>query len=91
MQDATVSHPPYASDSVAMPRRNSRVKPAYRENEDELLARVLVTSWTLVTGRTLRAGVPPRSHSEEELIGFWADDEIAAVATVLSPDAAGLP
>jgi hypothetical protein len=90
-QDATVSHPPYASDSVAMSRRNSRVQPVYRENEDELLARVLVTSWTLVTGRTLRAGVPPRSHSEEELISFWADDEIVTVGLALSSGAAGLP
>jgi len=77
MQDTTVSHRPRASDSVAMSRRNARVKSVYRENEDELLARVLVTSWTLATGRTLRAGVPPHSHSEEELISFWADDLIA--------------
>jgi hypothetical protein len=78
MRDTTVSQPPYASDSDAMSRRNSRAQPSYRENEDELLAQVLVTSWTLVTGRTLRAGVPPHSHSEEELISFWADDETAA-------------
>jgi hypothetical protein len=31
-------------------------------DEDELLARVLITSWTLATGRTL---------------SFWADDLIA--------------
>ncbi len=29
------------------------------------------------TGRTLRTGVPPRSHSEDELISSWADDQIA--------------
>ena len=52
MQDTTVSHRPHASDSGAMSRRTARVKSVYRENEDELLARVLVTSWTLVTGRT---------------------------------------
>jgi hypothetical protein len=91
MQDTTVSPPAYASDSAPMPRRNSRAKPVYREDEDELLARVLVTSWTLVTGRTLRAGVPPHSHSEEELISFWADDHIAVGRSVLPPGGAQLP
>jgi hypothetical protein len=37
-----------------------------------LLARVLITSWSLNTGRT-----PPQSSTEEELIRFWADDLIA--------------
>jgi hypothetical protein len=91
MQDTSVSHPPCANDSAAMSRRNSRARPAYRENEDELLARVLVTSWTLVTGRTLRAGVPPHSHSEEELISFWADEQTATAGPALSSDAARLP
>ena len=77
MQDTTVSPGPGASDSAAMSRRNLRVITGDRENEDELLARVLVTSWTLATGRTLRAGVPPRSHSADELISFWADDQMA--------------
>ncbi len=90
MQDTTVSPPGHASDSGPLPRRNFRAKPAYREDEDELLARVLVTSWTLVTGRTLRAGVPPHSHSEEELISFWADDHLAAGRPVLFPGAAEL-
>ena len=48
--------------------------------EDELLARVLITSWSLTTGRTLR-GVPPQSLTEDELIGFWADDHIRAPRT----------
>jgi hypothetical protein len=77
MQDTTVSHTPCASDSSAMSRCNLRVKPVDWGNDDELLARVLVTSWTLATGRILRAGVPPRSHSADELITFWADDQIA--------------
>ena len=77
MQDTTVSHRPYASDSGAMSRRNLRGKTVDRGNEDELLARVLITSWTLATGRALRAGVPPHSHSADELISFWADDQIA--------------
>lgn len=77
MQDTTVSHGPGASDSSAMSRRNLSVITGDWENEDELLARVLVTSWTLATGRTLRAGVPPCSHSADELISFWADDQMA--------------
>jgi hypothetical protein len=68
MQDTAVSHTPGV------------VKPVNREDEDELLARVLITSWTLATGRTLRPGVPPHSHTEEELISFWADDQIAIAA-----------
>jgi hypothetical protein len=77
MQDTTVSRTPCASDSSAMSRRNLRVTPVDWGNEDELLARVLITSWTLATGRTLRMGVPPHLHSAEELISFWADDQIA--------------
>lgn len=87
MQDITVSHRPRATDSAALSQRNARVKSVYRENEDELLACVLVTSWTLATGRTLRAGVPPHSHSEEELISFWADDLIATAVRAARPDA----
>jgi hypothetical protein len=78
MQDTTVYHTSRASDSRALSRWNFLVKPvADWGNDDEILARVLVTSWTLVTGRTLRAGVSPRSHSADELISFWADDLIA--------------
>ncbi len=77
MQDTTVSTLVRASDSDAIPRCNFRRGRADRGDEDELLARVLITSWTLATGRTLRAGVPPRSHSADELITFWADDQNA--------------
>jgi hypothetical protein len=38
---------------------------------------VLITSWSLATGRTLRGG-PPQSLTENELISFWADDHIPA-------------
>ena len=74
MQDTTVSHRPCASDSGAMSRRDLRAKPG---DDDELLARVLITSWTLATGRTLRPGVCPQSLPADELISFWADDLIA--------------
>jgi hypothetical protein len=77
MPDTTVSHGRRAGDSGAMWRRNLRARPVDWGNEDEMLARVLITSWTLATGRSLRAGVPPQSLSPDELISFWADDLIA--------------
>ncbi len=77
MQDTTVSGIRYASDSGANTRRRFFSRAVYRPNEDELLARVLITSWSLATGRTLRGGVAPQSLSEDELISFWADDLIA--------------
>jgi hypothetical protein len=40
-----------------------------------LLARVLITSRSLATGRTLRH-VAPQALTEDELISFWADDEM---------------
>jgi hypothetical protein len=70
----------FASDSGANSRRRVFSRAARRANEDELLARVLVTSWSLTTGRTLR-GVPPQSLAEDELISFWADDHIPAPRT----------
>jgi hypothetical protein len=44
------------------------------DEEDALLARVLITSWSLASGRTLRSDVPPHQLTEDELIAFWADD-----------------
>jgi hypothetical protein len=43
-------------------------------SDDELIARLLIHTWTLATGKTLRCDVPPHELSEEELIGFWSDD-----------------
>jgi hypothetical protein len=77
MQDTTVSGIHDAGDSGANARRRFFSRAVYRPNEDELLARVLITSWSLATGRTLRAGVTPQSLTEDELISFWADDQIA--------------
>ena len=45
---------------------------------DEILARLLITSWTLATGRTLRGDVRPQMLSAEELISFWADEQMTA-------------
>jgi hypothetical protein len=76
MQDTTVSGMRYASDSAGNARRRFFGRADFPANEDELLARVLITSWSLTTGRTLR-GVAPQSLTEDELITFWADDQIA--------------
>jgi hypothetical protein len=78
MQDTTVSGMCFASDYSAKSRRRFFSRAVRHANEDELLARVLITSWSLATGRTLR-GVPPQT--EDELISFWADDHIPAPRT----------
>ena len=80
MQDTTVSGMCFASDSGAKSRRRFVGRAVQHANEDELLARVLITSWSLTTGRTLR-GAPPQSLTEDELISFWADDHIPAPRT----------
>lgn len=49
----------------------------HHQSEDDLLAFLLVNTWTLITGRVLRSDVPPSQLSVEELIDFWADDFIA--------------
>jgi hypothetical protein len=78
MQDTNVSGIRYASDSGANARRGFFSRAVSRPDEDELLARVLITNWSLATGRILRTGVAPQSLTEDELISFWADDQIAA-------------
>ena len=79
MQDTTVSDIHLANDSGAKPKRGFSSRAVRHANDDELLARVLITSWSLATGRTLR-GVP-QSLTEDELISFWADDHIPASRT----------
>ena len=80
MQDTTVSGIRFGSDSCAKPRSIILSLAVQHANHDELLARVLITSWSLATGRILR-GAPPQSLSEDELIDFWADDHIPAPRT----------
>ncbi len=80
MQDTTVSSIGSASDSSGnAPYRNSG-RAVHDAAEDDLLARILITSWSLATGRTLRAGAAPQSLTEEELISFWADDQIGVAS-----------
>ena len=75
MQDSTVSGL-RANDAAANTRGKFSGGAIDRYEEDELLARVLVISWSLTTGRILRDGVAPQSLTEDELISFWADDQI---------------
>lgn len=59
-----------SSDRPSVPPWNSD------HEEDKLLACLLITKWALLTGRTLRADVPPHLLSAEELVGFWADEQM---------------
>ena len=88
MYDTTVLRPFGARDSSAITQRDPRPEePGTGEpgteaadRADDLLAAILTTNWTLATGRTLPAGVSPRSLSEEDLINFWADDRMASAS-----------
>ena len=88
MYDTTVLRPFGARDSSAITQRDPRpVEPGIGEpgteaadRADDLLAAILITNWTLATGRTLPAGVSPRSLSEDDLISFWADDRMASAS-----------
>ena len=92
MYDTTVLRPFGARDSSAITQRDPRPEePGIGEpgteaadRADDLLAAILITNWTLATGRTLPAGVSPRSLSEEDLISFWADDRMASASGAVS-------
>jgi hypothetical protein len=75
MQDTAFPRIGGASVAGARARRGFFARAVVHADDDELLARVLITSRSLTTGRTLRAGVPPQWLTEEELISFWADDQ----------------
>ena len=82
MRDTTVSGLWFASDSeVNASRRFPSLTPR-PSADDELLARVLITSWSLATGRSL-PGVAPQALTEDELISFWADDKTAGAGCQL--------
>ncbi len=50
--------------------------------DDEIIAQVLILTWAMATGRTLRADVPPAELGAAELIAFWADDQTAGPASL---------
>jgi hypothetical protein len=80
LRDITVPGAAGRRECDAIPSQPARARSAYHAalDDDELLARLLITSWTLATGRTLPDGVPPALLSEDELIAFWADDQFPA-------------
>jgi hypothetical protein len=87
--DTTVLRPFGARDSFAITQRDLHhpdepgtgvAGTGAADRADDLLAAILITNWTLATGRTLPAGVSPRSLSEEDLISFWADDRMASAS-----------
>jgi hypothetical protein len=82
MPDITGFRVACGRESTAIPLRTLSRRAAdlaVQGGDDELL-RLLVTSWSLITGRSLRADVPPQRLSEDELISFWADDHLATEA-----------
>jgi hypothetical protein len=69
--------PGYPVRSAARPAASAhraRARQPAGAGDDDLLAAVLVRMWALASGRQLPRDVRPDQLSEEELIGFWADD-----------------
>jgi hypothetical protein len=77
-----------ARDSSAITQRDPRPEePGIGEpgteaadRADDLQAAILITNRALATGRTVPAGISPRSLSEEGLISFRADDRMASAS-----------
>jgi hypothetical protein len=62
------------ADPAPAPAKSPDPQPGGRVGEDDILAAVLIRMWSLASGRILRRDVRPEQLTEEELIGFWADD-----------------
>ena len=54
----------------------NRSQPEQDGSDDRILALALITVWATRTGRTLR-NVPAGELSPDELMTFWADDQLA--------------
>ena len=88
MYDTTVLRPFGARDSSAITQRDPcPEEPGIGEpgteaadRADDLLAAILITNRALATGRTVPAGISPRSFSEEGLISFRADGRMASAS-----------
>src|SRR4051794_32545878 len=59
-------------------------------SEDETLARLLISTWELYTGRTLR-NAPVDELTEQELIDFWDDPPAPARCGVAEDHSHGRP
>ena len=91
MHDTSGSATSRAGETGAIRRRTpaSRTADHDARDDDADLARLLITSWMLATGRALRADVPPHLLSQDELITFWADDQLAAAGEAPAAPAPG--
>ncbi len=83
MHDTAVWSKPGVSNSPAVTQRRPGSEATDRAGDDDLLAHVLIASWTLAG--PLPAGGAPQSLTEDELISFWADDQMAAVSNSHRP------
>jgi hypothetical protein len=61
---------------LPIPPEGGHTMPFTLLSDDELIARLLIHTWTLTTGKTLRGDVPPHELTEKELIDFWSDDSL---------------
>jgi hypothetical protein len=69
--------PPYAISELGhalarLPAPHTQLATHPPNNDDDLLANMLISMWALASGRFLRRGVRPDQLSKEELIEFWA-------------------
>ena len=84
MYDTTVLRPFGARDSFAITQRDPRPEESgtkepgteAADHADDLLAAILTTNWTLATGRTLPAGVSPRSLSDIDTVPISVDPTV---------------
>jgi hypothetical protein len=70
-------HPPLPLVIVARIAAESAVSEKADELADRALTLILITSWAVRTGRVLRP-VPVSELSPDELVEFWADDQLWA-------------
>jgi hypothetical protein len=66
-------------------RARTAVRGPSPAGDDDVLAGLLIRMWALASGRSLPPGVPPGQLSEDELIGFWADDLAPAAGRHAAP------
>jgi hypothetical protein len=62
-------------ESTFPPECTIMAVPGQSRPDDRVIALALITIWATRTGRMLRA-VPISELSAEELVAFWADDQI---------------
>lgn len=45
-------------------------------SDDQYLARVITVTWMLTSGKVLQDDIPPETLAKDELIDFWADEQM---------------